>query len=62
MDTQIDHTHMGIKTCIENDQNESACVRTWTTNKQCTIIKMESVYNKEHKTYHMHYQTEIKIV
>ena len=30
--------------------------------KQCVIIKMRSVYNKEHKTYHMHHQTEIKIV
>ena len=26
MDTQIDHAHMGIKTHIENDQNESGCV------------------------------------
>ena len=26
MDTQIDHAHIGIKTCIENDQNESGCV------------------------------------
>ena len=26
MDTQIDHVHMGIKTCIENEQNESGCV------------------------------------
>ena len=27
-----------------------------------TIIKMELAYNKEYKTYHMHHQTEIKIV
>ena len=26
MDTQIDHAHMGIKTCIENDKKESGCV------------------------------------
>ena len=26
MDTQINHVHMEIKTCIENDQNESGCV------------------------------------
>ena len=37
-------------------------MRTWTTNEQCAIIKDGSVYNKEHKTYHMHHQTEIKIV
>ena len=23
---------------------------------------MESVYNKEHKTHHMHHQTEIKTI
>ena len=37
-------------------------MRTWVTNEQCAIIKMGSVYNKEHKTYHMHHQTEIKMV
>ena len=26
MDTQIDHTYMGIETCIENDQKESGRV------------------------------------
>ena len=26
MDTQIDHAYMGIKTCIEKDQNESKWV------------------------------------
>ena len=26
MDTQIDHAHMEIRTCIENDQSESLCV------------------------------------
>ena len=26
MDTQIDHAHMGIKICIENEQNGSGCV------------------------------------
>ena len=26
MDTQIDHVHMGIKTCLENEQNGSGCV------------------------------------
>ena len=37
-------------------------MRTWATIEQCAIIKMGSVYNKEHKTYHLHYQTETKIV
>ena len=31
-------------------------------NEQFAIIKMRSVYNKEHKTYHMHHQTEIKTI
>ena len=35
-------------------------MRTWATNEQCAIIKMESVYNKEHKTYYMRHQIEIK--
>ena len=35
-------------------------MRTWATNEQCDIIKMESVYNKEHKTYHMRHQIDIK--
>ena len=26
MDTQIDHAHMRIKICIENDQNGNGCV------------------------------------
>ena len=26
MDTQIDHAHMGIKICIENDRNGKGCV------------------------------------
>ena len=37
-------------------------MRTSTTNEQCAIIKLGSVYNKEHKTYHVHHQTEIKTV
>ena len=37
-------------------------MRTWATNEQCTIIKMGSVYSKEHKTYHMHHKIEIKTV
>ena len=33
MDTQIDHAHIRIKTCIENDQNGSGCVPgPWTSN------------------------------
>ena len=35
-------------------------MRTCATNEQCVIIKMESVYNKEHKTYHRRHQIEIK--
>ena len=26
MDTQINHAHIGIKTCVENDQNGSGCI------------------------------------
>ena len=26
MDAQIDYTHMGIGTCIENDKKRSGCV------------------------------------
>ena len=26
MDTQVNHAHMGIRTCIENNKNESVCV------------------------------------
>ena len=37
-------------------------MRTWVTNEQYAIIKMGPVYNKEHKSYHSHHQTEIKIV
>ena len=37
-------------------------MRTWATNEQCAIIKMGSVYNKEHKTYHTRHQIELKIV
>ena len=35
-------------------------MRTWATNEQCAIVKMGSVYNKEHKTYLIYHQTEIK--
>ena len=60
MDTLIDHAHMGIKTCLENDQNGSGCIPgPWMSN---VLIKMGSAYNKEHKTYHMHHQIEIKTV
>ena len=32
MDAQIDHAHMGIETCIENDQNGNGCVpEPWNT-------------------------------
>ena len=31
-------------------------------NVQCAIIKIGSMYNKEHKTYYMHHQTEIKTI
>ena len=37
-------------------------MRTWAMNEQCAIKKMGSVYNKEHKTHYIHYQTEIKTV
>ena len=46
MDTQINHTHMGIETCIENEQKESGCVPGPRTSDalsqkwgQCTIKK-----------------------
>ena len=26
MNTQINYAHMGISTCVEDDQNESVCV------------------------------------
>ena len=26
MGTQIDHAHMGIRTCMENDRNGSGCI------------------------------------
>ena len=29
---------------------------------QCAIKKTESMYDKEHKTYHMHHRTEIKTI
>ena len=32
MDTQIDHAHMGISTCIENDKSGHGCVpEQWAT-------------------------------
>ena len=44
IDIQIDHAHIGIKACIENDQNGSGCVPgLWMSNVlskkwgQCTI-------------------------
>ena len=37
-------------------------MRTWATNEPCAIIKMGSMYNKEHETYHMHHQTTIKTI
>ena len=36
-------------------------MRTWNMNERYVIIKIESVYNKEYKTCHMHYQTMIKL-
>ena len=48
MDTQIDHAHIGIRTCIENDQNGNGCV----PGQRATMRYQEMglVHNNEHKT------------
>ena len=47
MDTQIDHAHIGIRTCIENDQNGSGGVPgQWATMR---YHEMGLVHSNEHK-------------
>ena len=50
MDTQIDHAHIGIRTCIENDQNGSGCV----PGQRATMLYQEMglVHNNDHKVCH----------
>ena len=57
MNTQIEHAHMNIKTCIERDQNKYECV----PEQRATIRYQERglVQNKEHKVEHVIEQNKI---
>ena len=55
MDTQIDHAHVGIKTCIDNDQSESGCVH----GQRATMHYQGRglVHSNEYKICHSYHQT-----